>query len=394
MNTTQHSPEFSHAVSQLTLREPFFTALFYSMKVVRDDTLTMPDGSPGIACTDGVRLIYRADQFGSKFTAQERTAILVHELLHVILYHPLRRGIRHPVLWNIACDYAVNLLLEEYGFAIGKGWLLDAQYKGMGAEQIYDKLLQDCKPKDQGGQGKGTPEPDSLGGDVVDYDPSAAGNEGKSKAEVERGIGIDTEKALQAAKAAGKMSAGMKRLLGDAQVVKEPWYAHLRRYMTAMHARQYNWARINTRRAVAFGIVSPDMRTETMGKIVVGIDCSGSITFAQLSAMGAHLADIARECNPKSVKVLYFDAKVCFEEEFEGPDYNIQLSPHGGGGTQFEPVFARVEETDTDAQVMLMMTDMYGSFPEGFGVCDTLWVTPTKDANPPFGEVIHADFND
>ena len=381
----ENSVEFTNAVSQLTLQDIFFTALFYSLKVERDDGLTMPGGGPGVACTDGVRLIYRSDTWRDMFTAPQRVTVLAHEILHVILYHSLRRGIRDPQRWNVAADHCVNLLLKEYNFSAPMGWLCDPKYKGMSAEQVYDLL-----PAEQGqGQGQG-----SMEGDVLDYDPATPGNGDKSAADVEREIGINTEKALQSAKAAGQLSAGMKRMLRDAQVQREPWYQHLRRYMTALHSRQYNWSRINIRRAVLFGVVSPDMRTESMGKVVVGIDCSGSISAAQIASMGVHLSDIASDCNPKSVEVLYFDSKVCHEETFEGPDYQIKLEPHGGGGTNFRPVFETLEEKHSDAQVLLMFTDLYGAFPDGCGVCDTLWVTPTKDYPVPFGEVIEADFND
>lgn len=390
----ENSPEFSRAVSQMTLDNIFFTALFYNLKVIRDDNLQMPGGGPGVACTDGVRFTYRADTFRSMFTNAERVSVLAHEILHVILYHPLRRSIRDPLLWNIACDHAVNLLLKEYGFAVGKEWLCDAQHKGLSAEQIYDKLLQNAKQGGGNQPGSGQGQCGPTGQDVLEYDPNAEGNEGKSKAEVEREIGIGTEKALQAAKASGQLPANMKRLLEDAQVVREPWYQHLRRFMTSLHSRTYNWSRINTRRAVLFGIVSPDFRSETMGKIVAAIDCSGSISSAQLGAMGAHLSDLARECAPKEVVVLYFDSRISHEEVFEGPDYQIELAPHGGGGTAFEPIFDRVEERHNDAQVVLVFTDMYANLNFEGPSMPVLWVTPNTDANITFGEIIPADFHD
>lgn len=409
MAKQQHSAEFTRAVSRLTLTNIFFTALLYNLELIRDDELKGPDGSPGVACTDGVRLIYNATTLLSMFTDAERVSLLAHEIMHVILFHSLRRGIREPLLWNVACDFVVNGLLQEYGFAMGKtitpaqgkaggkGWLLDPAFKGLSAEQVYDLLFksqQQDKTEGCSGPGDGSMKPGPTGYDVKDYDATVPENGGKPKAEVEREIGIATEKALQAAKAAGQLSAGMKRIFGDAQVVHEPWYDHLRRYMNTIRSAQYNWNRINARRAVLFGIVSPDTKSEKMGKIAVGIDCSGSITSAQLSSMGAHLSDIARECNPESITAIYFDSKVCHVETFEGPDYDIKLEPHGGGGTCFEPVFKYVEQEMSAPQLMLMFTDLYGSFPENFHMCDTLWITATEGREVPFGEIILADFND
>lgn len=371
------TPEYSKAASHLTCTNIFFTSLLYSMKIEARDDL------PSAAATDGVHLYYHPGRFAKEFTPSERVFVLVHELLHVILFHNTRRGIRDPQRWNIACDHVVNLLCEEYHFSKPKNCYYDPQYKGMSAEQVYDKL-----PEGEGqGQGQG-----GLNGDVMDYDPSQ--NEGKSKGDIERETAINTEQATQAAKAAGKDTAGLKRIIGDAQVSREPWYQHLRRYMTSMHTRQYNWSRIDSRRAALHGVIAPQQKAENMGKIVFGIDCSGSITDKQLGAMGAHISDLLKDVTPSSVVVVYFDSKVCHVDEFTGPDYHVTLEPHGGGGTAFEPVFDYVQEEQSDAQLVCMFTDLYGSFPEEFGMCNTLWVSQTEGKEVPFGELIYGDLNE
>ena len=371
----KHTPEFTKALSILTCTNVFFTALLYNLKIeARDD---LPGGSCG--ATDGVHLYYHPERFAA-LASDQRVWLIVHELLHVILFHNTRRGIRTPDRWNIACDHAVNLLTVDYGFAfpgVKTGRFCDPQYKGMSAEKIYDLLPEDAGDSD---------------GDVMDYDPSQ--NEGKSKGDVEREIAIGTEQATQAAKAAGQDTAGMKRVIGEAQVVREPWYQHLRRFLTSMHSRQYNWARIDTRRAVLHGVVAPQQKAESMGKIVLWIDCSGSVTEKQLSAMGAHITDILKDVTPSEVVVGYFDSEVCHVDTFTGPDYHITLEPHGGGGTRFEPMFDYMQEYHTDAQVAVVFTDLQGSFGEGNPVCETLWVSQTEGVDVPFGELIYGDLNE
>ena len=382
MAQIKQTPEFSKAASRLTCSDIFFTTLLYNMKIEPKDDL------PHAAGTDGVTLYYQPERFAKEFTEPERVFVLVHELLHVVLFHCLRRGIRDPKRWNIACDHVVNLLCTEYQYAVSSGCYCDAQYKGMTAEQVYDKLpveKDDGKPESGKGEGK-------LGGDVMDYDP--ASNDGKSKGDVEREVAIGTEKAAMAAKAAGQMSSGLKRLIGEAQVEHEPWYQHLRRYMTNMNARQYNWGRIDARRAVMYGVISPQQKTDAMGKLVFGIDCSGSVTAKQLSAMAAHITDLLRDVTPSEVVIAYFDSKVCHVETFNGPDYNVTLEPHGGGGTDFAPVFEYVDEYHGDAQVVIMFTDLYGNFGEGNNTCDTLWVSQTEKVEVPFGELIYGDLNE
>ena len=374
----KHTPEFTRALSSLTCTNVFFTALLYNLKIeVRDDL-------PAAAATDGAHLYYHPERYAKEFNRAEQVFVIVHELLHVILFHNTRRGIRNSRGWNIACDYAVNLLCQEYGFSVPKSALLDAQYKGMTAEQIYDKLPQE-QQQEKGGDG-------NMAGDVMDYDPSQ--NEGKSKGDVEREIAIGTEQAAQAAKAAGMDTAGMKRVIGEAQVQREPWYQHLRRFLTSMHSRQYNWSRIDTRRAVLHGVVAPQQKAESMGKVVFWVDCSGSVTEKQLSAMGAHISDILKDVTPSEVVIGYFDSKVCHVDTFTGPDYHVTLEPHGGGGTRFEPMFDYMQEQHADAQVAVVFTDLYGSFGDGNPVCDTLWVSQTEGIDVPFGELIYGDLNE
>ena len=374
MKSVQPSPEYQRAASRLTLTDVFFTALLYSMKVEQDDTVDT-------LATNGMTIFYNPKGFKEKLNDQERVFALVHELLHVILFHSMRRGIRDVKMWNVACDYAVNALCREYGHTLPKWVLYDPEYAGMGAEKIYDLL---------GKKGGAAPPSNPMSGDVGEYVPgSGAGDDVK---EVERAIGLATEAAIQAAKAAGTLSAGMKRMRGEAQVSREPWYQHLRRYMSSMHSRQYNWNRINARRAVFQGVVSPESKTESMGKVVFGVDCSGSITDRQLSAMSAHIADVLKDCTPSGIVVVYFDSTVCHVDEFAQGDI-FSLEPHGGGGTNFQPVFDYVSEHHSDAQLVVMLTDMYGSMEDDMGI-PSLWVTQTEGRDAPFGDMIHADFNE
>jgi hypothetical protein len=77
----------------------------------------------------------------------EARFVMAHEFLHVALRHHARVDGRDPYLWNVACDYAINLWLDE--MAIGArptlGLLLDRTLKGMSAESIYDRIVTDLR---------------------------------------------------------------------------------------------------------------------------------------------------------------------------------------------------------------------------------------------------------
>lgn len=66
-------------------------------------TVNMPT-----AATDGKRF-YWNPKFVLKQTSIGLRIICAHEAWHAIYMHPSRRGSRHPMLWNIAVDYIVNL---------------------------------------------------------------------------------------------------------------------------------------------------------------------------------------------------------------------------------------------------------------------------------------------
>lgn len=415
--SNDHTNEFKQTLTRLTLRNDamFFIAMLYSLKHVCLDPF-IAGGKQQIAATDGVHIFYDRELF-SKDSLEDRQYTLVHEILHVVYYHPLRRGIRDPQIWNIAADYVVNGMIHDSGaFKIPATDIQpNAKFKGLSTEQVYDLLIKDAQQALSGGKQSGKGEfgnwvrgpaqPGSSPGsgtqldghgpsDVQDYNPDANG--GTPASQVEREIGINTEKALQAAKAAGQGSALMKEFLKEAQVAREPWYAHLRRYMNVLHERTYNWSRINARRAVLHNIVSPDMKSECMGDVVESIDESGSLTDPQLAAISAHTKDIMKECRPKRLIIIRHTDRVTDVEIFEGPEYEgYKLERKSTGGTDFRPVFELIESDFPEAQVVLMFTDMYGPFPEGCSK-DTLWITSTTEEHvkTPFGERIQADFND
>jgi predicted metal-dependent peptidase len=65
---------------------------------------------------------------------------LAHEALHILLAHGIRRGTRHPVGWNYATDYVVNLILKNSGFLLSPLFLLSDKYPSMNAETVYDLI--------------------------------------------------------------------------------------------------------------------------------------------------------------------------------------------------------------------------------------------------------------
>ena len=100
----------------------------------------------------------------------------------------------------------------------------------------------------------------------------------------------------------------------------------------------------------------------------------------------AEITAILDEAAPEAVHVVYCDAEVRATESFE-PGDAIDLSPQGGGGTAFRPVFDWIARSDIQPVCAIYLTDLDG---DDFGPAPdypVLWVS-TELTGAPFGEVI------
>jgi len=139
------------------------------------------DLDPKTMCTNGRDIIFHPE-FVMNQTEAALRFVLCHEILHCIGDHGKRRENRNPEGWNIACDYAINPLLQgEVGFEWPvsedgtRAGLYEPRFEGMRAEDIYqqledegilNKLINDPRIKKQTDTGKvedddkESPEPD------------------------------------------------------------------------------------------------------------------------------------------------------------------------------------------------------------------------------------------
>jgi predicted metal-dependent peptidase len=219
--------------------------------------------------------------------------------------------------------------------------------------------------------------------DAVDEDGQPA-----SQAELTRQThewAINTEQALRSAKACGHEPGGIERSLEQARQSERDWRAILRDFIGATSPSDYRWAPPD-RRFISSGLYLPSVERSGVGDIVIAIDTSGSIGTKELEQFLGEINVIASEAQPESIRVIYCDAAVQGEEEF-GPSEPINLSPKGGGGTDFVPPFKWVEENGIEPKCLIYLTDLCcNSFPESPDY-PVLWVTDSRKAAP-FGETL------
>ena len=325
------------AKGKMIVKQAFFASLLCNTPVVEDNT--MPT-----AATDMLKIYYNAAFIGS-LEFDVVMFVLAHELLHIVYKHGLRMRGRDPRVWNMACDYAINWILQEYGFKVWSNALIDKQYANMGAEEIYELLTKN--PQKQ-------PQSNDMDGDIKE--PTNMSEE--QRAAVEQEIQQRVAQAATFARTQGQLAGSLERLV-DAVLNPQPsWQDLLREYMTRVSHDNENWTRRNRRYP---GVYLPAMYSEGMGEIIVIGDTSGSITNEEIGNVITAVEDIAASTRPERVRLLWADTEVAGEQVFESGE-SIDAKPCGGGGTDMRVPLAYAEQYSPD--VVVLITDGYTPWPD------------------------------
>lgn len=351
------------ARTALVLEHPFIGSIALNLPFLFDDNIPT-------AATNGKRIKYNP-RFVEALTDEEIKFLVAHECFHPMLEHNFRRGGRSPRRWNQAGDYVINQLLTDD--KIGKmidGGLINPQLYQAGngtTDGIYNLL-----PEDNEG--------DDPMDDCEDGDGSPAEKE-QQAAEWK----VRVAQAAQAAKMMGKMSAGLERLVESVLRPKVDWRDVLRKFVERCKNDTRSYARPN-RRFLAQGMYLPSVSGESLGEMVFAIDCSGSIDQATIDQFAAEIHTVKAEGNPTAIHLIYFDSEVSHYIKF-GRDDDVHVEPHGGGGTDFAPVFEYMEQHQIEPVAVIFLTDLccnsFGNEPS----CPVLWVS-TDEGTAPFGEVV------
>lgn len=383
-NANPSEVRLSRARTRLLLDSPWFGSLSMRLHILENEQCPTMQ-------TDGTRLEYNS-QFVESINDAELTAILAHEVMHCALLHPYRTASRDLKLWNRACDFAINQLLVDQNFTLPKGFLIDAQYIGMGADHIYALLAREQREeKENGNQGDGERDgEDEQPGQVVAPQPGDANGEpakGAPEPMTATDWQIATEQATAIAKKAGSLPGSADRAVKASRESETNWREILRRFVEHTVPSDYSWTSPN-RRYIAAGIYLPGTVRENMPRLAVGIDTSGSIGQNELDMFASELTQILHEARPEAIDIYYCDAAVQHTESFSPDDPEIKLSAHGGGGTAFQPVFDRIADGDTEPAALIYFTDLEGPPPVEPGY-PVLWVTTEASClRGPFGETV------
>lgn len=381
----------------LLLRHPFFGNMATRMKMV-----DASDWCPTLA-TDGRHFYYNLG-FVNKLTPKECEFAFAHEVLHNVFDHMGRRDSRDPQLSNIAADYAANQILKDERIGTVPHFIKifqDDRYRGWSYEQIYAEIEDKAIKIDMTQLGELLDEHlDDGDGDGDGEGDGSGDGEGKGKrptltAEEKKKIKDEIKEAIVAAAqaaGAGKVPAGIARMIKEFTEPKMDWRQLLRMSIQSIIKSNFSFAR-PSRKSQHTGAVLPGMMNEETIDVSVAIDMSGSITDKMALEFISEVKGIMDEYKDFKLDLWCFDTEVYSYAQFTGDnaDEISSYEPKGGGGTDFEVNWQFMKDNDIQPKKFIMFTDGYPC--GGWGdedYCDTIFIIHGNDSIiAPFGQTAY-----
>lgn len=352
MTTATTSPaaeKIGRCSAQMLLKYPWWASLY--LNLIRVET-----ESVGTMAVDGTHLFYNPT-FTLSLTDKECTGVLLHEVGHIALLHCYRRMHREPKRWNIACDKAVNAILEASNIALPKD-CVPAGPLNLTANELYEQITD--------------AEMALYNRDVIE-----AGSMDDVAGTVAEGDKMSEKRWREAIAAShGLMPDCIARNVQEATQPRKNWKEELARFVHAtIKSDTRTWAR-QSRRIPGL----PGWLREPASNIVIVLDTSGSIVGPIL---GAFVAECRALTSLNGITAVVMSADAAAHQVIQ-PGEPFPTEWKGGGGTSFIPALKAAEQYEPDCVVYL--TDGDGTYPKS-SLYPVLWAL-TKPHEVPFGEKI------
>jgi len=380
----------------LLLKAPFFGNMATRMRLI-----DASDWCP-TAATNGRDFFYNK-KFVEKLTVKKLEFLFGHEICHAVFDHFGRLGSRDRNLSNIAQDFAVNQILvdERIGDKITEVKICyDPKYRGMAWEEIYDDLWEKAEkiPMDQLLKQLGDVLDEHLkeqeGAGTGDKDGEGNGNKPSISKEDLQKIKDEIKEAMiqsAAAAGAGKVPAGIQRMIKDLTEPQINWRQLIRQEIQSIIRNDYSFQRPN-RKSMHSGAILPGMKQDTTIDVAIAIDMSGSIGTEDATVFLSEVKSIMDQYEDFSIHLWCFDTEIYNYQKITHDNSHelLEYEPQGGGGTSFEVNFQFMLDQCIDARKFIMFTDGYpcGSWGPEDQVETIFIVKGNKEAEAPFGQTV------
>jgi predicted metal-dependent peptidase len=410
------------ARTRLIIERPFMGALVMHLPLAPAD----PAWCETVA-TDARAFYFNPDYVAGLSFAQTQF-VLAHEALHCALGHFARRGHRTHRRWDVATDHAVNLLLADEGLRPPPGALLNPEFRGLSAEEIYPLIPPDTTertldrhvfdelaPPGQGGnpgadggsvrrqqdqaRGEGDVEDAASGEQDASWDDAGnqrRGNHGVASPPPHEPSPAEREAlarqwqsrmaaAAQQARQGGRLGESWLRLIDELIQPRLPWRQLLARFMMSVARDDYSFQRLSRREGDA---VLPRLHSSEVD-LHIALDTSGSISSEELAQFAGEVDALKGQMRAR-VTLHACDERLDSNGPWIYEAWEPIVLPQelaGGGGTRFAPVFDWIAERHLRPDLLLYFTDAEGEFPAAAPDYAVLWLVKGR-GRVPWGERI------
>jgi predicted metal-dependent peptidase len=356
MDALRHKLE--QVKARLCKQAPFYGGFALSMPLKIVDNLVLGDGRVFLtAGTDGKMVMFHPS-FVEDHTVDELIAVYAHEILHKIFKHPLRLRDRHPIVWNVACDFSINRILTDGGFKLPSGGCLDKKFDDKTEEQIYSVLMEKIEEVRKQNQ-----------------KDSGQANDMMVKA------------LASAAKMQGNLPGNLEDLIDKMLEPDIDYTDVIYQIMGGSRPSGYSMKRPNKSVLRHSGMYAAGRNKKGAGHIIFGMDVSGSISDLEAQNFLGIFNAVRELTFPETITVIQFDAAVTSVVTYQGDEEIPSLTIVGRGGTDFRPQFDYVEKNGMECDQYIVLTDLMGPFgepPTGYPVT---WFATTQ-GQAPWGRTI------
>jgi predicted metal-dependent peptidase len=326
------------------------------------------------------------------------------------------------------------------------GILYDPRFKGMSTEEAYDILFQEEQEsgeQQQGGfdshmdagegegDGQEADDCETCGGTGIDPNDDGEGDEqdgdghghggkpcpdcggtgkdnsGKtgriqvSKEDLDR-LPDDMKKAVmdaaavaEASDTAGRIPAGVKRLINEWTDSKMDWREYLNNIIQSLFKSDYTWQR-QSRKSMSAGFYLPGMDNDDMVSVDIAIDTSGSMSDKMLKDILGEVRGIMEQFQDFKMRVWCFDTEAYEVHEYtqENVDEIDEFELVGFGGTDFMCNWEMMRDKEIVPDQLILCTDGYpcGSWGEE-DYCETVFLIHGEGKKAsvvaPFGDSVY-----
>jgi len=374
----------ARASKELMLKEPFYGLLLLSLN--KQWNKRVP--TAGVS-KNGVNFQLTINEdFWNSLSDNHKRGLLKHELLHIGFFHiQCQDEFQNKKVANIAMDIEINQYIDEDDLPEG-GCTLEsfAEYNlpsKAGCREYYKLLMQAKEQEEQSGSGgkisdmagmddgeqhgSGTNVPDH--GTWKDFEDLS---EAEKKLLESQTAHILKEIADSVEKSRGTIPGEFKGILERLRHVEPPkfdWRSYVRRF--AGGAKEVFTKKLRRKDNKRFE-ENPGLKIKNKRHLLVAIDTSGSVSDKEVKEFLNEIHHIHK--TGSEVTILQCDTVIRSIEKYK-PNEDITL--HGRGGTDFDPVLEYYNENQRKYTCLFYLTD---------GECSTdvkpkgkmLWVISTR----------------